>query len=164
MSKGSLTTYLGSANTLGDQAIFVSVFDPNPVILRASKRKTGTCAIEDTEYLATKLTNYCDLYQLHLFCSIVKLQFIGTKTYDMHRMLHDIYLVLSGLKFVSKVDGNTISLIPNTLYQNFIKLTPLLPSNTTSWSLSLVSLFYNALGVELQEIPSGLPGTFYPTI
>ena len=159
-----MTTYLGSVNSLGDQAIFDSVFDPNPVILRASKRKTGTCAIEDTEYLAKQLTNYRDLYQLHLFCSIVKLQFIRTKTYDMHRMLHDIYLALSGLKCVSKVNGNTIYLIPNTLYQHFIELTPLLPPNTTSWSFSLVSLFYNALSVELQEIPSGLPGTFYPTI
>ena len=67
-------------------------------------------------------------------------------------MLHDIYLALSDLKLVSKVNGETISLTPDTLYQRFIELLPLLPFNATSWSFSLVTLFYNALNVELQEI------------
>ena len=68
------------------------------------------------------MTKYCDLSQLHLFCEIVKLQYVGTETYDTHCMLHNIYLTLSDLKLVSKVSGNTISLTPDTLHLSFIKL------------------------------------------
>ena len=85
-------------------------------MLRISKRVAGTCSIEDTEYLASNMSNYCDLCQLHLFCDIVKLQYVGTETYDTHRMMHDIYLALSDLNLVSKVNGKSISLTPHTLY------------------------------------------------
>ena len=85
-------------------------------MLRVSKRAAGACAIEDTEYMASKMTNHCDLCQLHLFFDIVKLQYVGTETYDTHRMMHDIYLALSDLKFVSNVNGKTVSLAPDTLY------------------------------------------------
>ena len=66
-------------------------------------------------------------------------------------MLHDTYLDPSDLKLVSKVNVKTISHTPDTLYQRFIEFSPLLPPNATSWSFSLVPLFYNALNVELQE-------------
>ena len=120
-------------------------------MLRVSKRAAGACAIEDTEYMASKMTNHCDLCQLHLFFDIVKLQYVGTETYDTHRMLNDIYLALSDLNLVSKVNGKSISLTLDTLYQRFIEFSPLLPPNATSCSFSLVTLFYNALKVELQE-------------
>ena len=93
---------------------------------RVSKRMTGTCEIEDTEYLESKVTNYCDLCQLHLFYDIVKLQYFGLETDDTHFMLHDIYLVLLELKFVFKIKRKTISIIPDTLYQRFIKFSHLL--------------------------------------
>ena len=120
-------------------------------MLRISKREAGTYAIEDTDYLESNLTEYCDLRQLSSFCNIVQLQYIGTKTYDNHRMLHDIHLVLSGLNLVSKVNGKTISLTPNILYQRFIEFSPLLSPNATAWYFILVTLFYNAFSVELLE-------------
>ena len=150
-ASGGLTTYLGPLDFLDNQRSFDYVFGTTPVILRVYKWAAGTCAIENTEYLASEMTNYCDLCQLHLFCDIVKLQYIGTETYDTHRMLHDIYLALSDLKLGSKVNGKTISLTPDTLYQCFIELSPLLLPNATSWSFNIVTLFYNALTVELQE-------------
>ena len=88
------------------------------------------------------MTKYCDICQLHLFCNIVKLQYIDTETYDTHRMLHDMYLTLTELKLVSKFNGKHIPLHP-TLYTNVFP-------NTITWSFSLIS-FYNALIVELQE-------------
>jgi len=151
VASGRLSTYLGPMNFLDNQASFVSVFGLNPVMLRVSKRVVDTCAIEDTEYLATKLGNYCDTCQLHLFYDIVKLQFVGTTVYDTHRMMHNIYLALSSLKLESRVNGKTITLTPDSLYQRFIEFTPLLYPNATSWLFSLVTLFYNALSVELQE-------------
>ena len=136
---------------LDNQASFVSVFGLNPVMLRVSKRATGTCAIEDTGYLATKLGKYCDTCQLHLFCDIIKLQFVGTTVYNSHRMMHNIYLSLSSLKLESRANGNTTYLTPDSLFQRFIEFTSLLFLNATSWSFSLVTLFYNALSIELQE-------------
>jgi len=140
-ASGGSTTYLGSLDFLDNQRSFDSVFGTTPVMIHLSKRAAVTCAIEDTEYLASKMTNYCDICQLHLFCDIVKLQYVGTETYDTHRMLHDIYLALSDLRLVSKVNGETISLTPDTLYQRFIEFSPLLPPNATSWSFSLVTSF-----------------------
>ena len=67
------------------------------------------------------MTKYYDLCQLHLFCDIVKLQYVGTETYDTHHILHDIYLALSELKLLSKVNGEIMSLTPDTLYQLFIE-------------------------------------------
>ena len=161
VASSRLSTYLRPMDLLDNQASFVSVFSINHVILRVSKRAAGTCVIEDTEYLATKLGKYCDAYQLHLFCDIVKLQFVGTIVYDSHRMMHDIYLSLSSLKLESRVNRKTTYLTPDSLFQRFIEFTPLLSPNATSWSFSLVTLFYNALGVELQE-SIRLDGYFLP--
>ena len=93
-----MTTGLGSLDFLDSQANLDSVFGQHPVIIQVSKRNVGTCAIEDTECLVTRLAKYCELFRLHLFCSIIELHCFGTKTYDTHRMMHAIYLELSGLK------------------------------------------------------------------
>ena len=142
-------TYLGSLDFIDDQVSLDSISGPNPVMMRVLKRSTGTCTIEETEYLATRITQYCNLFQLHLSCSIIELQFVGTKTYDTHRMMHDIYLALSELKLVFRTHGSLVSLASDALYQSNIELPPLLPPDTTAWSFSLVTLFYNVLSVEL---------------
>ena len=66
-------------------------------------------------------------------------------------MMHDIYLALSTLKLVYKSQCKLVILTPDTLYQQFIELSPLLLPNATAWYFGLVNLFYNALSVELQE-------------
>ena len=96
-------------------------------MIRVSKQAAGVCAIGDAEYLASKITNYCDICQLHLFCDIVKLQYIGAKTYDTYRLLYDMCLALSDLKLVYKVDKKTISLTPDTLYQRLLNSRPFFP-------------------------------------
>ena len=146
-----VTTYLGSLDLLDRQVSFDYIFGLYPAMLRVSKRVADTCVIEDTEYLATRLTKYCDFCQFHLFCSIIELQFIGTENYDTYGMMHDIYPALSRLTLVSKVNGKLISLTPDALYQHFIEFLPLLHPKTAAWSSSLVNLFHNALSGELQE-------------
>ena len=96
-------------------------------MLRVTRRATGSCATEETEYLAKRIDTYCDLCQLHLFCSIVKLQFVGTEDYDTHRMMNYIYLALSELKLIYKSQGKLVTLTPDTLHQHFIEFSPLLP-------------------------------------
>ena len=110
-----MTTYLGSLNFLDSQASFDYIFGNTPVMLRVTRRAAGSCATEETKYLATRLDKYCDLCQLHLFCSIIKLQFVGTENYDTHRMIHDIYLAISELKLVYKSHGKLVTLAPDTL-------------------------------------------------
>ena len=76
-------------------------------------------------------------------------------------MLHDIYLALSRLKLVSKVNDKIIYLTPDDLYKRFIEFVFILSPDTTTWSFTLVTLLYNTLGVELQEfIRSG--GYIFP--
>ena len=118
---------------------------------RVSKRAVYTFVIEDTEYLASKMTDYCDLCQLRLFYDIVKLQYVDIENYDTRRMLYDIYLALSDLKRVYKVNGGNNSLTPDTLYQCLVEFSLLLLPIAKSWSFNLVALFYNASNVELQE-------------
>ena len=65
--------------------------------------------------------------------------------------MHDIYLSLSILKLESRVNRKTTYLKPDSLFQRFIEFTSLLFLNATSWSFSLVTIFYNALSIELQE-------------
>ena len=146
-----MTTYLGSLDFLDSKATFDYIFGNIPVMLRVTRRAVGSCATEATKYFVTRLDKYCDLCQLHLFCSIIKLRFIGTETCDTYRMMHDIYLALSELKLVYESHGKLVTLTADTLYQQFIEFSPLLPPNATAWSFSLVTLFYNVLSVELQE-------------
>jgi len=127
-----VTTYVGSLDFLDSQASFDSIFRNTPVMLRVTRRATGSCATEETEYLAKRIKTYCDVCQLHLFCSIVNLQFVGTEDYDTHRMMHDIYLALSELKLVYKSQGKLVTLTPDTLYQQFIEFSPLLNPNATT--------------------------------
>ena len=68
-----MTTCLVSLDSLDTQASFDSVFGQHPVMIRVSKQTVGTCAIEDTECLVTRLAKYCEFFRLHLFCSIIKL-------------------------------------------------------------------------------------------
>ena len=124
-----VTIYIGSLDLLDSQASFDSILGNTLVILRVTRRTAGSCATEETEYLATRINTYCNLCQLlHLFCSIVKLQFVGTENYDTHRMMHDIYLALSELKLVYKSHGKLVTLTSDTLFQQFIEFPPLLPS------------------------------------
>ena len=81
-----------------------------------------------------------DFVKLEAERIVESLQYIGTDFYDNYRILPDIYLTLSGLKLVPKVNGKIISLTPNDLYNHFIEFLPLLSLDATAWSFSLVIL------------------------
>ena len=98
-----VTTYLGSFDFLDCQTTFDYIFGNTPVMLRVTRRVIEACATEETEYLVTRLYKYCDLCQIHLFYSIIKLQFVGTEKYDTYCMMHDIYLAFSELKLYTSL-------------------------------------------------------------
>ena len=60
-----VTTYFGFLDFLDSQASFDYIFGNTLVMLRVTRRAVGSCATKETEYLATRFTNYCDIYQLH---------------------------------------------------------------------------------------------------
>ena len=135
-----LTTYLGPVNVLNNQQSFLSIFGKSPTMIWLNRRAVGSCTAKDTGYIRTKLMNFCDIYQFHLLCNIIQLQYVDTEIYDNHRMLNDNYLALSGFKIVSKFNGKLVSLTPDDLCKPFIKLLHRLTPNTTTWSLA--SLFF----------------------
>ena len=96
-------------------------------MLHVSKWATGTCAIVDTKYLESKLAEYCNLCQLHLFCDIVQLQYVGTKPYDTHRMLHSIYLDLSGWNVCQRLTDGLFPLHPTPYTDVIMNACPLFP-------------------------------------
>ena len=63
----------------------------------------------------------------------------------------DISLALSTLKLEYYYKGNLISLTPDDLYRCYIQYLPLLLSDAMIWYLSLVTLFYHALPLDLQD-------------
>ena len=144
-------TYTGPFDSLNSQASFDLIAGPNPTMPRLVPGKNKQSASEDTEYLATKLLEFCNFYQLHIFCDSVQLQYIGTDSYDSQKMLTDISLVLTSLKIISNHKGKVIVLTPDDLYSRYIEFLPLLVPNTMTWSLFLVTLFFHALPSELQE-------------
>ena len=117
-------------------------------MLCLTERAVNWCTSEDTEYLRTKLTEFCDIYQLHPLWNIVPLQYLDIDSYTTYRILNDIYLALSGLKLVSKVNEKLVSVTTDTLYTHFIEFLPVFPPDATNWSRHPC---YNTLSVELQE-------------
>ena len=100
-SVASMTTFMGPLDFLDSQSSFDLIFGLCPTMLRIYKRGKKSCATEDTDYLAAKLRTFIQSCQLHIFCDVVQLQYVGTKSYDSHKMLADISLDLSSLKMVS---------------------------------------------------------------
>ena len=96
-------------------------------MLRLSQRANNRCATENTEYSSDKLRVFCQLCQLHIFYDAVQLQYVGTASYDSHKMLVNTSLALSSLKIVSQLKGRTISLTPDDLFSRFFEVLPLFP-------------------------------------
>jgi len=101
--------------------------------------------------LAEKVLTFSDLCQLNNFCDPVQLHYIGTSTHDSQKILADISLALSSLKIISYHGGRNIPFTPDDLFSRYTKFLPLLSPNIITWSFSLVTLFVNALHLELQE-------------
>ena len=64
-------------------------------------------------------------------------------------MLTDIYLALSNLKMVYNHRGRTKLLTSDDLFSRYTEFLPLLSPNALTWPFSLVTLFSNALPLEL---------------
>ena len=65
--------------------------------------------------------------------------------------MSDISLALSTLKLEYRDKGNLIPLTPDDLYRRYIQYLPLLSFNAMTWSFSLITLFYHALPLDLQD-------------
>ena len=67
-------------------------------------------------------------------------------------MILKIALALSGLKLEFYLKRKLITYIPDDLYHRSIQYLLLLPFDATFWSFSLVTLLFNVISIELQNI------------
>ena len=103
---GVVSTYTGDVDFLedGNQAVFVSIFGPNPtpITLEAAKKEVP---VEDTHPLQMKLRSFVSLCELFIFCSIVTRRYVGTSDFDRTSVITDVEEALSKLKLEFRVRG-----------------------------------------------------------
>ena len=75
-------TFAGPLNVLYIQSSVDHISGLNPIMLQIIPRSERQCATEDTEYLTSKVLNFCNLYRLNIFCNSVQLKYVGTASYD----------------------------------------------------------------------------------
>jgi len=113
---------MGPLDFLDSQSSFDLIFGLRLSMLRIFKRGKKSCATKDTHYLAARLRKFIQSCQLHIFCDAVQLQYVGTNSYESHKMFADISLALSSLKMVSYHKGRIISLTPDDWFQSFLRI------------------------------------------
>ena len=104
------SAYNGPLDFLDNQSSFDNIFGIAPEILLITTRSSR--AIEESDTLRSKLDIICSLSQLHNFCNIVQLQYIGIDTYDSNQMISDISKTLSNLKLEFQLRGKLLMLPP----------------------------------------------------
>jgi hypothetical protein len=68
------------------------------------------------------------------------------------------------MSFRNPTSGRWTNLTSDELFDLYSNLTPLLPPNVSLWGLNLVSQYYNALSLELQEVSSVDPMYITPNL
>ena len=68
---GNIMTYTCSLLFLDSQDVFDDIFGSDLTILNLIPRKRGQCANEKTDYLLSKVNEYCNLCRLHIFCDSI---------------------------------------------------------------------------------------------
>ena len=126
-------TYTSPLHVLDTQSSFDLVFGSNPTMLHLFSKKHKQCTTEDTEYLTSKLLNFCNSCQLHIFCDLVQFQYVGTASYDSQTILAYISITLNSITMVLTHRGRYDSLTPDDLYSCFIGFISLLSPNTMIW-------------------------------
>jgi len=69
-------------------------------MIHLTPRKKDQCATKDTEYLHSKVFEFCNLFRLHIFCDSVQLKHVGMDVYDSQKILAGISFTLSKLKVI----------------------------------------------------------------
>ena len=76
------STYTRTLDFLDNQSSFDNIFGLTPDILLVTARSSR--AIGDSDTLRSKFAILCSPSQLHIFCNIVQLQYVGTENYDFN--------------------------------------------------------------------------------
>ena len=116
------STYNRPFDFLDNQSSFDNIFDIAPEMVLITSRSSR--AIEESDTLRSNLDTICSLSQLHIFCNIVQLQYVGTDTYDSNQMMADIAKALSNLKFEFQLRGETINLTPTIFFAGIFNTYP----------------------------------------
>ena len=74
-------------------------------MFRLLQQQNNRCVTENIEYLSVKLFAFYRLYQFYIFYDAVQLQYVGTKSYESHKILADIFIALTSLKWFHNIEG-----------------------------------------------------------
>ena len=64
---GDIMTYTGSLLFLDSQDVFDDIFSSDLTMLNLTPRKRGQCANKNTDYLLSKVNDFCNLCRPHIF-------------------------------------------------------------------------------------------------
>ena len=79
---GDVMIFTGSLDFLDSQDSFNIIFGDDSTILSLTLHKKKQSATEDTDYLHSKVNEFCNLCHFHIFCDFIQLKYVGTDFYN----------------------------------------------------------------------------------
>jgi len=161
------SSYFGSLKFLDFQAEFDCTF-PNPIplfITPAPSELSIPLSIDSTSAL-TAIPTFIDQCKFQVFLLIYHSDYVSTANCDDAASRHATVQTLKkfSMSFRNPTSGHWTNLPPDELFDVYSNLTPLLPPNVSLWGLNLVSQYYNALSLDLQEVLSVGPIYITPNL
>ena len=149
-TRSSGSSFFGTLDFLDSQSAFDLVF-PRPVPLSVTASPTG--ATVDSISLPISLEKFLDQCKFHLFIPIFRSDYVGTFARDDAASLQATVTALKKLAMSSRhpSSGAWINLHPDEVFAAYSNLIPLLPFKVSVWGLNLVTQYFDALSVELQD-------------
>ena len=137
-------TYTGTLDFDKDQAKFDSVFGDTPQLLCPRDGRPESVEVIINDYL-----NKC---RLHVFIPALRLDYVGVAHVDTGVMMQDTVRALHSLKMATLLPSGQVDTCGVAqLYDAFVNAASLLPADATSWTVNLVTTFWNALTPSLQD-------------
>jgi hypothetical protein len=144
------SSYFGSLDFLDVQSAFDTTF-PRPIPLLVTVLPSSVSI--DSTSLLSELNKFIDDCKFHLFVPIFRSDYVGSSDRNDLASLHATIQALKkpSMSFRNPVSGHWTNLSPDELFAAYADLTPLLPNNVSLWGLNLVTQFFDALSLDLQE-------------
>ena len=156
-TNNSSSSYFGYLKFLDFQAEFDRTFlNSIPLFITPAPSKLSVPLSIDSTSASTVIHNFIDQCKFQVFLPIYHSDYVGTTNCDDAASLHATAQTLEkfSMSFRNPTSGHWTNLTPDELFDEYAKLTPLLPPNVSLWGLNLVSQYDDALSPELQEVSS----------
>ena len=149
-------TYYGALDILDDQSSFISSGVQWGDMFELGVNNIGDVNVVEYEKLQMRINDMCQEIFFEVFCDRYSDSYVGTAYSAEDIDVITVEQVSKNLKFVKMQYKNSrshevITTTPDTIYKKMMEYVPILPSDATSWSFCLPSIYYNALTDQLRE-------------